>query len=39
MKSAINQLSLAVFAIQNRPGARRKEDREIPESANATHGG
>lgn len=33
------ELCLAVFAVQNRPGTRREEDWEIPQSAHATHGG
>lgn len=33
------ELCLAVFAVQNRPGTGREEDREIPQSAHAAHGG
>lgn len=33
------ELCLAVFAVQNRPGTGREEDWEIPQSAHAAHGG
>lgn len=33
------EFCLAVFAVQNRPGTGREEDREIPQPADAAHGG